>query len=91
MNMNEWQGVAQTTTASLPPQAICEDVLLEKYARDGERNAHDVRRRVARALAEVERQEDRAGWEERFTTHRWRDSSPAGSFNSAAALGCRPP
>ena len=87
MNMNEWQGVAQPTTASLPPQAICEDVLLEKYARDGERNAHDVRRRVARALAAVERQEDRAAWEERFYGAQVAGFIAGGRINSAAGTG----
>ncbi|HEY2928554.1 hypothetical protein, partial [Piscinibacter sp.] len=41
-------------------------MLLEKYAKDGERSIEAVHRRVARALAQVEPPEQRALWEERF-------------------------
>src|SRR5690348_12893391 len=52
--------------AALPPQAISEEVLLEKYAKGDERTIDDVRRRVARALAAVEAPDKRAQWEEAF-------------------------
>ena len=39
---------------SIPEQPICEEVLLEKYAKGNERNVRDVRLRVARALAAIE-------------------------------------
>ncbi len=42
---------ASRTLESLPEQAISRDVLLEKYAKDGEQSAGAVRARVARALA----------------------------------------
>ena len=42
------------TLETLPEQAISREVLLEKYAKDGETSAREVRARVARALASVE-------------------------------------
>jgi len=38
----------------LPEQEISTEVLIEKYAKGNEINVHDVRRRVARALAAME-------------------------------------
>jgi len=69
---------------TLPPQAISEDVLLEKYAKGGERTIEDVRRRVARALAAVEAPAMRTQWEEAF--HRAQENGfiLGGRINSAA-------
>ena len=39
---------------AMPPQAIAEVVLLEKYAKGDERTVDEVRRRVAAALAAVD-------------------------------------
>ena len=65
-------------------QEICEEVLLEKYAKGGERTAEDVRRRVARALAAVEPEEKRAYWEAKFLEAQEKGFIPAGRINSAA-------
>ena len=45
------------TTATESPvreQEICRDTLLEKYAKNNEASIDEVRRRVARALAQVD-------------------------------------
>ena len=49
--------------AVLPDQEICREALIEKYAKGEESSAEQVRRRVARALAQVEAEGDRAKWE----------------------------
>ena len=69
-------------------QEISLEVLLEKYAEPGETSASDVRRRVARGLAQVEKPEQRAHWEEAFYAAQQNGFVPAGRINSAA--GCRP-
>ena len=50
----------------LDEQPISIDVLLEKYAKGDEKTVDEVRRRVARGLAAVEKPEIRAEWEQRF-------------------------
>ncbi len=72
------------TRESLPEQAISRDVLLEKYAKDGETTAAQVRARVARALAAIEPEARRAHWEARFVEAQERGFIPAGRINSAA-------
>ncbi len=72
------------TRESLPEQAISRDVLLEKYAKDGETTAAQVRERVARALAAAEPEAWRAHWEARFIEAQERGFIPAGRINSAA-------
>ncbi|MFL6625953.1 MAG: adenosylcobalamin-dependent ribonucleoside-diphosphate reductase [Vitreoscilla sp.] len=72
------------STAPLPPQDISLEVLLEKYAKGDERDLHDVRARVARALAQVEAPEQREAWAERFLDALQRGFVPAGRINSAA-------
>ena len=71
-------------TAPLSEQAISGEVLLEKYAKGGERNVHDVRMRVARALASVEAEDKRAYWERKFLEAQEHGFVPAGRINSAA-------
>ncbi len=50
----------------LAPQAICLDVLLQRYLQPGERGAQDVFQRVARALASVEAASERVRYEALF-------------------------
>jgi ribonucleoside-diphosphate reductase alpha chain len=66
------------------PQEISGEVLIEKYAKGNERSVHDVRERVARALASVEQEEKRAFWQERFLDAQENGFVPAGRINSAA-------
>ena len=66
------------------PQEISGEVLLEKYAKGNERNVHEVRSRVARALAAVEAEDKRAYWEARFLEAQENGFVPAGRINSAA-------
>src|SRR5690348_5086771 len=70
--------------AALPAQAISEEVLLEKYAKGGERTIEEVRRRVARALAAVEAPDKRAQWEEAFYRAQENGFILGGRINSAA-------
>ena len=72
--------------ASPPAQKISEDVLLEKYAKAGERTIADVRKRVAKALASVEAEDKRAYWERRFLQAMEQGFIPAGRINSAAGI-----
>jgi len=70
------------THLSLPPQQVSLDVLLEKYAKGEERTIEDVRRRVARALAAVEKEP--AKWEPAFYEALENGFVPGGRINSAA-------
>ena len=65
-------------------QEICAEVLIEKYAKGGERTLEEVRRRVARALAAVEPEDKRAYWEQKFLEAQEMGFVPAGRINSAA-------
>ena len=56
----------KSTAASLMPQQISEEVLIEKYSKGSERTILDVNRRVARALAKVETPAHQAKWESKF-------------------------
>ncbi|MFZ2525971.1 MAG: adenosylcobalamin-dependent ribonucleoside-diphosphate reductase, partial [Candidatus Ferrigenium altingense] len=67
-------------------QEISTEVLLEKYAEPGETSVQDVRRRVARGLAQAEKQKQRAQWEEAFFLGQENGLVPAGRINSAAGL-----
>ncbi|MFZ2627724.1 MAG: adenosylcobalamin-dependent ribonucleoside-diphosphate reductase, partial [Rugosibacter sp.] len=66
------------------PQEISGEVLIEKYAKGNERTVHEVRARVARALAAVETEDQRALWEARFLEAQENGFVPAGRINSAA-------
>jgi ribonucleoside-diphosphate reductase alpha chain len=67
-------------------QEISTEVLLEKYAEADEKSVQDVRRRVARGLAQAEKPEQRAKWEETFFLAQEDGFVPAGRINSAAGL-----
>ncbi|MDO8813325.1 MAG: LAGLIDADG family homing endonuclease, partial [Gallionella sp.] len=67
-------------------QEISTEVLLEKYAEPGETSVEDVRRRVARGLAQAEKPEQRAKWEDAFFQAQENGLVPAGRINSAAGL-----
>jgi len=69
---------------SLPVQPISLDVLSEKYFKDGETDVEDLYRRVARALASVEREDLRAHWEARFLDNLRAGAIGAGRIMSAA-------
>jgi ribonucleoside-diphosphate reductase alpha chain len=71
----------------LTDQTISSEVLLEKYAKGDERNIVDVRARVARALASVEKKSQRAQWERAFFVAMEAGFIPAGRINSAAGAG----
>jgi len=68
----------------LPAQDISTEVLLEKYAKGDEKDLHDVRARVARAIAQVEAPDQRDAWAARFLDALQGGFVPAGRINSAA-------
>jgi len=72
--------------APVSEQEISRDTLLEKYAKGNEQTVTEVRRRVARALAQVERESERAQWERRFFQAQEEGFIPAGRINSAAGV-----
>lgn len=82
MNAND-----QILRGALVPQDISIEVLQEKYAKGEERSIDDVRRRVARALAEVEPADQRDTWAARFFWALENGFVPAGRINSAAGTG----
>jgi len=65
-------------------QPISQDVLAEKYLKAGETGAEDLYRRVARALASVEKDELRAEWEQKFLANLHAGAIGAGRIMSAA-------
>ncbi|MGB8517112.1 MAG: adenosylcobalamin-dependent ribonucleoside-diphosphate reductase, partial [Gallionella sp.] len=67
-------------------QEISTEVLLEKYAEADEKSVQDVRRRVALGLAQAEKIEQRAHWEQVFFLAQQNGFVPAGRINSAAGL-----
>src|SRR5205809_959870 len=71
---------------SATEQEISRDTLLEKYAKGDESSIDEVRRRVARALAQAEPEDKRAYWERRFLQAQEEGFIPAGRINSAAGV-----
>ena len=78
------QTTLKPTADSLTAQEISVEVLIEKYAKGNEKTLHEVRQRVAKALAAVEAEDKRAVWEARFLEVQERGFVPAGRINSAA-------
>jgi ribonucleoside-diphosphate reductase alpha chain len=75
--------------AALPEQEVTVDVLREKYAKGDESTAHDIRVRVARALASVEPAGRQKHWEAEFLWAMENGFVPAGRINSAAGTDIR--
>jgi len=67
-----------------PPQDISVDVLLEKYAKNGEQSIDAVYQRVAKGLASVEKPERRAHFEQVFLANMHAGAIGAGRIMSAA-------
>ena len=65
-------------------QPISQDVLAEKYLKPGENGVEDIYRRVARALASVEKEDLRAEWEQKFLDNLHAGAIGAGRIMSAA-------
>jgi ribonucleoside-diphosphate reductase alpha chain len=73
--------------AALAAQPISAEVLRDKYAKGDEKTIDDVLQRVARALAEVEREDQREHWQGRFLQALQSGFIPAGRIQSAAGTG----
>ncbi len=74
----------ENVLSALPEQEVTIDVLQEKYAKGDERTVHDIRRRVARALASIEAPAQREHWQAEFLWAMENGFIPAGRINSAA-------
>lgn len=74
----------KSASTAIGQQPITLDVLKEKYLKDGETSEQDIYRRVARALASVEKEADRALWEQRFFDNLQLGAIGAGRIMSAA-------
>lgn len=70
----------------LPPQAISQDVLAEKYLAAGEQTEQDLFARVALALAAVEKPKLQAYWQQQFLDNLQRGAIGAGRIMAAAGL-----
>ncbi len=75
------QAAPQDSTTAQP---ISLDVLREKYLKAGETDAEQLYARVARALASVEKAEQRQAWEEKFLANLRAGAIGAGRIMSAA-------
>src|SRR5260370_42053256 len=76
----------EAAVTAVAEQDISRDTLLEKYAKGSEASVDEVRRRVARALAQAEPEDRRAHWERRFLQAQEEGFIPAGRLNSAAGI-----
>lgn len=78
------QQLESTAIALAEPQDISIEVLIEKYAKNGEKSIREVRARVATALAQVEEPKQRKKYAEEFLWAMEHGFVPAGRVNSAA-------
>src|SRR5690554_5313904 len=78
------QHLESAVIALAEPQDISTEVLIEKYAKNGEKTIHEVRARVATALAQVEEPKQRKKYAEAFLWAMEHGFVPAGRVNSAA-------
>src|SRR5690554_4901363 len=78
------QHLESAAIALAEPQDISTEVLLEKYAKNGEKTIREVRTRVATALAQVEEPKLRKKYTEEFLWAMEHGFVPAGRVNSAA-------
>lgn len=74
----------KNASTAIGQQPITLDVLKEKYLKVGETSEQDIYSRVARALASVEPEVDRALWEQRFFDNLQMGAIGAGRIMSAA-------
>lgn len=74
---------------TVEPQQISIEVLIEKYAKNGETTLDEVRQRVARALAQVEPESEREKHAADFLWAQRNGFVPAGRINSAAGTDIR--
>ncbi|WP_342620949.1 adenosylcobalamin-dependent ribonucleoside-diphosphate reductase [Rhodoferax sp. GW822-FHT02A01] len=75
---------SQTASSHSDVQPISHDVLKEKYLKPGETGLEDVFRRVARALASVEKESERGHFEAVFLENLYAGAIGAGRIMSAA-------
>ena len=85
--MQQAEKASPPTVHNLPPQAISQEVLIEKYAKEDEGSVDAVIQRVARALAQAEPVAERSHWEGRFAAALRGGFVPAGRIQSAAGTG----
>lgn len=78
------QHVESISIALAQPQDISVEVLIEKYAKGGEKSIDQVRARVAHALAKVEQPKQQRKYAEEFLWAMQHGFIPAGRVNSAA-------
>jgi len=73
-----------SSSYAAPPQEISVDILLEKYAKQGEQSIDAVYQRVAKGLASVEKPELRTHYEQVFLANMHAGAIGAGRIMSAA-------
>ncbi len=78
------QHLESAAIALAEPQDISTEVLIEKYAKNGEKTIREVRARVADALAQVEEPKQRKKYAAEFLWAMEHGFVPAGRVNSAA-------